>query len=198
MSLTLLLDPIDIESLNVDLRSDSLYHSFYVFEEKLPKWKNVDIAIIGVNEYRGQNVEVNINAADKVRKKLYDLKQLKHALKIVDIGNIKLGETLEHTQDRLAEVCKLLLEENVIPLIIGGSHDLDLGQFKGYLHNEEDLKLLTIDSTLDIVEEGIDCEKHSREILLHDPNILFNYAHLGYQTYLNHPNATDILEKMKL
>lgn len=196
MSFKLLLNPIDVESLKINLKVDSLYHSLYVFEEKLPRWKNMDIALVGVNEFRGQSEDINNNAADKVRKKLYELKQQKHQLKIVDLGNIILGDTLELTQDRLAEVCKLLLEDNVIPLIIGGSHDLDLGQFKGYLQNEEDLNILTIDSTLDIVEEGGNYETHSREILVHEPNILFNYAHLGYQTYLNHPNATDILEKM--
>jgi len=196
MELTLLLDPIAIESLKIDLRSDSLYHSLYVYEEKLPRWQNMHIAIIGVNEYRGQDVNILSNGADKVRKKLYELKQLKHSLKITDLGNIKLGENLIDTQERLAEVCKLLIEENVLPFIIGGAHDLDIGQFKGYLNNEEDLKLLTIDSTLDIVEGGKLYENHSREILLHEPNILFNSAHLAYQTYLNHPNATDILEKM--
>ena len=81
-------------------------------------------------------------------------------------------------------------------MIIGGSHDIDLGQFMGYINNEDDLRLLTIDSVLDIEEGGKHSECHSKEILVHEPNILFNFAHLAYQTYLNHPNSTDILEKM--
>ena len=196
MEFTLLLDPVSVEDLKINLKSDSLYHSLYVYENEFPSWKDMDIALIGINEYRGQCVSNNVNAANNIRKKLYELKQLKHSIKIVDIGNVKLGENKIDTQERLAEVCRLLLQENVIPLIIGGSHDLDIGQFNGYINHEEDLNLLTIDATLDIEEEGEDYEKHSREILLHEPNIIFNYSHIGYQTYLNHPNSTDILEKM--
>jgi len=196
MGLKLLVKPVDVESLKINLKPDSIYHSLYVFEDKLPRWKNLDIAIIGVEEYRGQNFEVMTSGTDKFRKRFYELKQQKHSLKVVDLGNIINGETYEDTLERLTEVCKLLMEEKVIPFIIGGSHDLDIGQFKAYEHLNKDLKVLTVDSSIDIAENGEEHESHIRKMLIHEPNFLFNYSHLGYQTYLNHPNATDLLEKM--
>lgn len=196
MSLKLLLQPVDVQALHIDLKADSLYHSLYVFEEQLPRWKTMNIAIIGVNEYRGQDMEMMTSAATKVRKKLYQLKQQKHSLKVADLGDIINGETYQDTIDRLTEVCKLLLEEKVIPLIIGGSHDLDVAQYKAFEHLEKDLKITTIDASLDLSEEGKPYEKHLRDILLHEPNFLFNFSHLGHQTYLHHPHAVDLLEKM--
>lgn len=196
MSLKLLLQPVDVQALHIDLKADSLYHSLYVFEEQLPRWKTMNIAIIGVNEYRGQDMELTTSAANRVRKKLYQLKQQKHSLKVADLGDIILGEAYQDTIDRLTEVCKLLLEEKVIPLIIGGSHDLDLAQFKAFEHLEKNLKITTIDASLDLAEEGKPYEKHLRDILLHEPNFLFNFSHLGHQTYLHHPHAVDLLEKM--
>lgn len=196
MGLKLLLKPVDVESLKINLKPDSIYHSLYVFEDKLPRWKNLHIAIIGVEEYRGQQQEVFASGTDKFRKRFYELKQQKHSLKVADLGNIINGETYQDTLERLTEVCKLLLEENVIPLIIGGSHDLDFGQFKAYEHINNDLKVLNIDSSIDIEEAGAEYENHIRRMLVHEPNFLFNYAHIGYQSYLNHPNATDLLEKM--
>ena len=192
----MLLQPVDIEGLSINLKADSIFHSLYVYEEKLPRWKNLDIAIVGINEYRGQNIEVINNPVAKFRKRFYELKQQKHSIKVADLGDIILGDNYLDTLDRITEVCKLLLEESVVPVLIGGSHDLDLAQFKAYEHIDNDLKLLTIDSTIDIEESGHAYDNHIRKILLHDPNFLFNYTHLGYQTYLNHPNATDLLEKM--
>lgn len=196
MELNLLLKPVDVEKLKINIKPDAIYHSLYVYENKMPRWKNLDIAIIGVEEYRGQNQEVMSSATHKFRKRFYELKQQKNTLKVADLGNIVCGENYEDTIERLTEVCKILMEENVIPFIIGGSHDLDFGQFKAYQHLEKDLKILTIDSSIDIEESNSAYENHTRKILLHEPNFLFNYAHLGYQTYLNHPNATDLLEKM--
>lgn len=196
MGINLLLQPVDVESLKINLKSDSIYHSLYVFEEKLPRWKNLDIAIIGVNEFRGQDVDVAKDGTIAFRKKFYELKQQKHSVKIADLGNIINGETYQDTLERLTEVCKLLIEEKVIPFVVGGSHDLGMGQYKAYEHIEKDLRVLNIDSSIDIDENGKPCEKHVRDLLIHDPNFLFNYAHLGYQAYLNHPNATDLLEKM--
>ena len=196
MELNLLLKPVEVDSLKLNLKQDSIFHSLYVFEEKLPRWKNLDIAIIGVNEYRGLEQEFFASGADKFRKRFYELKQQKHSLKVADLGNLICADNHLDTLDRLAEICKLLMEENVIPLIIGGSHDLDFAQFRAYEHLNKDLKVLTVDSSIDIDEKGNPSEAHVRNMLLHEPNFLFNYAHVGYQTYLNHPNSTDLLEKM--
>src|SRR5690606_40017091 len=35
------------------------------------------------------------------------------------------GHDLEETYTRVSEVCRMLLEKNILPIILGGSHDLD-------------------------------------------------------------------------
>ncbi len=53
-------------------------------------------------------------------------------MRLVDLGNLRPGLTLEDTYQRLREIIGALLEENTVPILLGGSHDLDYGQFLAY------------------------------------------------------------------
>ena len=66
---------------------------------------------------------------DEIRKKLYNLKRGLGSYRVVDLGNLNPGHDLNETYVRISEVCRMLLEFNVLPIIIGGSHDLDYGQY---------------------------------------------------------------------
>lgn len=39
-------------------------------------------------------------------------------------------------------------------------------------------------------------QQHVQKMLMHQPNYLFNYSHLAYQTYLVNPQAIATLEKL--
>lgn len=165
----------------------------------MPDYKNTDIAIIGVEEEKG-TVENKGTAQGPIaiRKQLFKLKKGYGAYKIVDLGTLRNGIDLEETYGRLSEVCHYLIEHNVLPLIIGGSHDLCYGQFTAYENMDKLITLLNVDAFLDM-EEGISLpahQQHIHKILLHEPNYLFNYSHLAYQSYLIDQNAINILEKL--
>jgi formiminoglutamase len=53
-------------------------------------------------------------------------------IKIIDLGNIIIGESQKDTQFAVASVVLHLLTRKVIPIIIGGGHDLSYGQYLGY------------------------------------------------------------------
>lgn len=199
MDLTILFSPLD-ESLYADITSpSSFFKNIIVFGEKMPEFKGAHLAIFGVGEDRG--TVRNGGAAtgpDEIRKKLYPLKKGTGSYRIVDLGNLKVGHDLDETYVRISEVCRMLLENNVLPVIIGGTHDLDYGQYGSYETMDKLVSLLNVDATLDIEDkkELGASSQHIHKILLHEPNYLFSYTHLAYQSYLIDPMSVSILEKL--
>jgi formiminoglutamase len=201
MDLTILFSPID-ESLYHDISSGgSFYRNIRAFSDKMPDYKDAHIAIFGVQESRGTNHNEGTQAGpDEIRKKLYNLKKGTGAYRIIDLGNLKPGHDLDETYVRISEVCRMLLESNVLPIILGGSHDLDYGQYSSYETLEKLVSFLNVDAGLDIddkkdVSSGPSTQ-HIHKILLHEPNYLFSYTHLAYQSYLIDPMSVAILEKL--
>lgn len=177
----------------------SFYKSIKAFETKMPKLEDVDIALIGVTEHRGSTGNEGIaNGADEIRKKLYRLKKGAGRYKVADLGNLNNGMDATDTCNRLREVCEWLIEKNILPVVFGGSHDMDMGQYFSYEKMEKLINVLTIDAFMDL-EDSADSplnKSHTQKIILHDPNYLFHYCHLAYQTYLTDPVAIELMHKM--
>jgi formiminoglutamase len=199
MDLTILFSPID-ESIAAGITSpSSFYRSIHAFTEKMPDYRGAHLAIFGIAEARGSHNNAGTTAApDEVRRKLYPLKKGLGAYRIVDLGNLNVGYDVSESYVRVSEVCRMLLEHNVLPIIIGGSHDLDYGQYCGYESLQKLVSFLNIDAMLDLDEkkDSLESRHHIHKILLHEPNYLFSYTHLAYQSYLIDPYAVAILEKL--
>ena len=199
MDLTILFSPVDDSIFEGITSPASFYKNIRVFGEKMPDYKGAHLAIFGVKEERG-NLG-NVGAAqgpDEIRKKLYNLKRGNGSYKIIDLGNLNIGHDLNETCTRVSEVCRMLLESNVLPVILGGTHDLDYGQYCGYETLEKLVSFLNVDAFLDLedYENVPENRKHIHRILLHEPNYLFSYTHLAYQTYLIDPLSVSVLEKL--
>ncbi|MEO5600573.1 MAG: formimidoylglutamase [Cyclobacteriaceae bacterium] len=199
MDLTILFSPVD-ESVYAHITSpSSFYKNIRLFSDKMPEYKGSHMAIIGIREERGNLDNVGTaQGADEIRKKLYNLKRGNGSYRIVDLGNLNIGHDLNETYVRISEVCRMLLENNVLPILIGGTHDLDYGQYCGYETLEKLVSFLNVDAFLDLddLEKSPENRKHIHKILLHEPNYLFSYTHLAYQTYLIDPLSVSFLEKL--
>jgi formiminoglutamase len=199
MDLTILFSPID-ESLYESITSPaSFYKNIRIFGDKMPSYKDAHIAIFGVKESRGgENNPGASQAPDEIRKKLYNLKKGNGSYRIVDLGNLNAGHDLDETYVRISEVCRILLENNVLPVILGGTHDLDYGQYLGYETMSKLVSLLNIDAFLDLEDRNGSTpnQQHINKILLHEPNFLFGYTHLAYQSYLIDSTQVAVLEKL--
>ena len=152
-----------------------------------PSLENVDIVILGVEEERGSvRNEGCSHAPDHIRKSLYQLYKGPVAPKIADIGNIKAGHELFDTYYALSNIVSELIKNDVIPIIIGGSKDLTYANYLGYKDIKKTVNLVSIDAklNLDNRNENITSENYLSKILLHQPNILFDFSNLGYQSYL--------------
>ncbi|HEY4653410.1 MAG TPA: formimidoylglutamase [Cyclobacteriaceae bacterium] len=199
MDLTIFFSPVN-ESLYEGIpSSSSFYKTIAAFGDKMPDYRDARIAMFGIGDHRGSTSDAGLSSGpDEIRKKLYRLKKGKGGARIVDLGNLNPGLDKDESYVRVSEVCRILLENNVLPLIIGGSQDLDYGQYTAYESMEKLVSFLNIDAFLDL-EDSSDApanRKHIQKILLHEPNYLFSYTHLAYQSYLIDPASVAILEKL--
>ncbi len=180
--------PVDVDLSNLEEGADSLLSAsnIYTLKGKFPKVNNHKIAIFGVDEYRGSPYKQSKECgADAVRSKLYRLKTHASSIGIIDFGNLISGATLEDTYVAIATVVSELLPLKIIPIIIGGSQDLALGQYGGYKRSEQIINIVSIDPSFDLgrPEDKITSETYLGKIILEQPNYLFNYTNIGYQTY---------------
>ncbi|PAW92947.1 arginase [Mucilaginibacter sp. MD40] len=163
----------------------------------------VDIAIIGVLDDRNAvNNHGCALAPDYVREKLYQLYEGSYNTKIIDLGNIARGETVVDTYYALKTVVEELMKKDIVPLIIGGGQDLTYAQYLGYEHLEQKVDLLVVDAQFDLEDdshpETIEATSTSylSKIFLHEPNYLFNYSNMGYQTYFASQDSLRVMEKL--
>ena len=143
-----------------------------------------------------------------IRKEFYKLYMppVEKEFRFIDLGNITPGETPRDTYFALASVMLELLTHKVIPIIVGGSHDLTFGQYLGYKNLQTLINVVNVDERIDMLEgevnpatgksSKLDASNFVMNIFTHTPNYLFNYSHLGFQTYLNDSKAVETLESL--
>ena len=155
-------------------------------EEDFPDLEGFQVAILGVEEERNAvDNEGCKDAPDAIRHALYPLFNHWPDLKIVDLGNVKSGLRVEDTYYALSEVFLTLLKYHIVPIIIGGSQDLTYPIYKVYENTGKLVNITAIDPRFDIGEddESLNSQSYLSHIILHQPNYLFNYTNIGYQTY---------------
>lgn len=157
-----------------------------------------DLALIGVPEERGGLENKGCaSSSELIRKYLYKL-QDHHNIKMVDLGELKPGHSLNDTYTALNSVVYQLLSNQIIPIIIGGSNDLAYANFLAYEKLEMVVNLVSVDSEFNIGrgEDEINSKNYLSKILLKQPNYLFNFSNLGYQSYLVGKDEIELIEKL--
>ena len=96
-----------------------------------PDLTGTDIAIIGVKEdRRAYKNEGSAMSPDYVRKYFYNLFPVNDRIKIADLGNIKRGFEIEDTYFAVKSVVAELIQNKIIPVIIGGGQDLTFANYR--------------------------------------------------------------------
>lgn len=205
MSLADFFAPVDLSAITpkIGYNASQLGSKVAVFTDHFPDSEEVDIAIFGVQEDRKAiNNEGCALGPDYVREKLYGLYEGNYNTRIVDFGNIKQGNTIDDTYFAVKTVVETLIKKNIVPIIIGGGQDLTYAQYTAYEHLEQKVDLVLIDSKFDL-DEGTDPENpelnsgsYLSKIFLHEPNYLFNFSNLGYQTYFISQEGLRVMDKL--
>ena len=168
-------------------------------ESGMPDLDNVDIVILGVKEGRnGVNNQGCGEDISKIRQGLYKLFPGSWNVKIADIGNIEKGNTVRDTYFALSEVMSFLVKNNILVVLIGGSQDLTYANYRGYDSLEQTVNLVAIDSHFDLgtLEDELSSESFLSKIIMEEPNNLFNYSNVGYQTYFNSQEEINLLQNL--
>jgi arginase family enzyme len=166
--------------------------------KEFPDTDQIKMAIIGVLENRGEAIafeEVDLNY---IRKELYGLFPGNWQTSIADLGDILPGNSLEDTYFALQKVASKLIRNGIIPIVIGGTQDLTYPLYRAYDSLEQMVNLVSIDSKFDFgkQEDGITANSYLSKIVLDEPNNLFNYSNVGFQTYYNSQEEIDLIEKL--
>ena len=163
-----------------------------------PDLDGVELAIVGIEEERQTQHNMGVrDAPNKVRQELYQLFRGLWTVNIVDLGNIRLGNTINDTYNALQTVCEELIINGTIPIIIGGSIDLSYGQFLAYDRLGERIELATIDSKINLEFLGdFHDQNYLFKMLSYEPSFINNYVNLSHQGYLCDPEHLDFLYRL--
>lgn len=167
-------------------------------EDEFPNLQNGCIAIVGVLENRGLDERKDHVHLNYIRKQFYSLYPGNWDRSIVDLGDIPEGNTPEDTSYAVKSILSQLIAAKVIPIVLGGSQEITYAMYRAYDKLEQMVNLAVIDSKFDFgkEDEAISAKSYLTKIIVEEPNNLFNYSNIGYQTYLNPQEEIDLVEKL--
>ncbi|MBA4275275.1 formimidoylglutamase [Flavobacterium sp.] len=195
------LKPLDNEILQFfkgfssqQLGSKVVFHS----AEDFPDLDKIKIAVIGVLDNRGNKNQTEEVDLSPIRKELYGLFPGNWDASIADLGNILAGNSVTDTYFALKIVVSNLIKKKIIPIVIGGSQDLTYALYRGFDDLEQMVNLVSIDNKFDFGKEDavVSASSYLTKIIIDEPNNLFNFSNVGFQTYYNSQEEIDLIDKL--
>lgn len=204
MNLSDFLTPVDVQAFMPanGYAAEQLGAKITCYQDRFPDLDELNIALIAVAEERHAVNNAGVaKGADAIRQQLYQLYEGSFSLKMADLGTIKPGASVKDTYVALQKVMDELISKGIMPLILGGSHDLTFAQYMAYQSFEKKINMAIIDAYLDVdlLNEQMDlphAHNYLNSIFTQEPNYLFNYSAIGYQTYFVPQQAIQLMNKL--
>lgn len=145
------------------------------------------VAILGVPDGRNSPNTGSSKAPDAIRGQLYNLSKIPGKIKLIDLGNMKQGNSFNDTLAGLTDILAILIHENVFPLIMGGSSALITAIDKAMAVLKQRYTMISVDPRIDFSNESKESDSFSylNNIIHNNKSTLNQYINIGYQTYLN-------------
>ena len=165
----------------------------------LPVLSIASFAILGVKESRNafekKAEKLDVSA---IRFQLYKLFTGNWNSNIVDLGDIEEGESVSDSYFLVKKIVASLLEENVIPIIIGATQDITYPVYRAFDGIKDMINLVAIDSCFDfgMNDELISSNSYMSKIISDKPNNLYNFSNIGYQSYFNAQEEMDLMNRL--
>ncbi len=170
-----------------------------VVKQGLNDGDKIQLAIFGVKEERGSASNAGCSEGpDAIRKYFYKLFAHESNIKLVDFGNIKEGALISDTYFAVQEVLAYCLKNDIFPIILGGSQDIAFANYQAYGKLEQLVNFVQLHNGFGLgsSDEGINRSNYLSKILLQQPNVLFNYSNMGYQSYFIDTKELDLLDEL--
>ena len=202
MSLDLLLPVEEVAVAHTALQSDlSLGNTIRIHSKQdgFPDLEGISIAVLGVLESRGAMDNVGTGKGfEVVRKYLYQMFPGNWHSRIADLGNVLKGKELSDTYFIVQEIVAELIKKKIVPIIIGGGQDITYANYRAYDRLEKHVNLVSVDARFDLGELGPKGNSHNylHHIIMDEPNNLFNFSNIGFQTFFNSQEEIDLMDKL--
>ncbi len=203
MDITPYFDPVDFNAIgfpNESYDASLLINNVCFFHpDGQLDLNGVEFTVIGVPESRNAYNNSSCSLApDEIRSQFYRLYRWEKAVKVVDMGNLILGKTVEDTYQVLSDILAYLIENKIIPIVLGGGNDLAFANYRAYEKLEQVVNIVAVDSRFDLGAEDADMrsDRYLNRIILQQPNYLLNYSNIGYQTYMNSPESIELMNQL--
>jgi formiminoglutamase len=180
-------DPIEIE-----VTDDGRYSSFARQIKETDDLVGSKLAIIHVPETRYSQGS-SILDFGRLLKSILRLYPHGYQPQISILGSLKLGAKLEDTESAVSEIVAELVRCRTVPVIIGGDRELTYSLYKSFELLEEVVNIASIDPLLNLNDEE---NSYLGRIVKTQPNYLFNYSNLGFQTYYVSPQELIIADEL--
>lgn len=195
------LEPINIDFLSNDegYKDNQIGKHIIINEEGFADISLADLVIVGCADNRGNGVATtDNNSPNAIRQEFYKLFKWHSQINIADVGNIKIGASQQDTYAALASVVNELIEQNKKVIILGGSHDVSLGQYNAYVQQQKIIEVTSVDATIDLNMESLNmADNFLMDLLTGEPNYVKHYTHIGFQSYLVHPQMLETIDKLR-
>lgn len=194
------LSPIDLSQLNDDREYNEGQFGKHILvnEGYLPELDNVDLVILGISEMRGGGIKQEKNAANEIRKQLYQLYKWHKDVFIADLGNVMEGHSVQDSYSATKMVIEELLRAKKKVLILGGSHDNTMAQYMAHKGLEQTIEATVMDAKIDLIaSDPLPSGNFLMEMLTSEPNIVRHYNHIGFQSYFVHPQILEVIDKLR-
>ena len=164
----------------------------------LPELNGLQIVIIGLSETRNSFFVNDSYKVNNFRKVFYELYPGNWSLKIADLGDLPNGANVNDTYFAIKEIGYHLKQMNIIPIFIGGSHDLIFPLYQVYQDFKQLVNMVSVDRSFDFSQEDelISGRSYMSKIIMEKPNVLNNYTNMGYQSYYCAIEEKDLMDKL--
>ncbi len=184
MDLDFYFEPVDFQKINLAPWAQKKFSLASVLEKNHAKLKldKAKIVIVGIEEDRNSVVSGSAAAPNKIREQLYSLNRISARLKILDLGNIRVGKKANDSYFALKDICDSFIKSGKVVIVLGGSQDLTFGLTKAF--EDTTYSLVNIDPRIDFSKgsKSINSENYLNFIFEKQEN-LFSHTTLGYQNY---------------
>jgi formiminoglutamase len=194
------LDPISLAEISFDAgyKEGQIGKVIKIFENDFPDLDEAQMVLVGCGEQRGNALLHSSNAANIIRNEFYSLYYWHQDIKLADIGNVKIGKSLNDTYAALKMVAHELVMQGKLVVILGGSHDLTLAQYYAFADDKRLIEAVGVDAVIDInIDSPFRSDNFLMELLTAEPNYMRHYNHIGFQSYFVHPRMLETMDKLR-
>jgi hypothetical protein len=188
------LQPVDESLLYSQPDSIGSKIQFY-WDDKL---EENSVAIIGCPDLRGSGHANKFSDIKVIREEFYRLVWNDWNFTLYDLGDIIPGNEIEDTYFVLKKIIEELLEMKVHPIILGGNMGLNYAVYKALYKLDKPLNFTAIDTKIEMGNAGEPLmeKNYISRMIVEEPNLLFNFTNIGYQSYFVPKSVLRIFDKL--